>query len=111
MKWDTYDLRNRQTSQHVDALWLAERGAVSPKAGTLLERIAGGTGDPKVSNRDGDGDVNSSPPCFLVVVLKACFPAFASESSSSYGWVAFPSQSLDSVTLFTDFFSFQRLAG
>ena len=68
MKWDTYDLRNRQTSQHVDALWLAERGAVSPKAGTswvVLERIAGGTGYPKVSDRDGDGDVNAFLPVSL----------------------------------------------
>ena len=47
MKWDAYDLSNRQTSQHADAFWLAEGGTVSPKARALwvvLERIGGGTG-------------------------------------------------------------------
>jgi len=42
----------------------------------------------------------------LVMVLKVCFPGFASEFSSSYGWVASPSQSLDSATLFADGFHF-----
>jgi len=69
----------------------------------ILEGIGSHTRDSKISNRDGDGHFNDA---LLVVVLEVCFPSFASEFSSSYGWVASPSQSLDSATLFTDGFHF-----
>jgi hypothetical protein len=87
MKWETYDLRNNASRQHTDALWPGEGGSVSLKARTpcvVLERIGGGTRDAKISNMDGDGganDVLPLPSC----ALKACFPSFASEFSSSYG--------------------------